>query len=57
MFFETKKNTVFSPDNPVLENLYSLLEQHEPTLGGSHFYDDLIEVYESLDSKLKEENK
>lgn len=57
MYFETKKNTVFSPANPILENLYNLLEKHEPALGGSHFYDDLIEAYESLDSKLKEENK
>lgn len=57
MFFETKKNTVFSPGNPILENLYNMLEKHEPALGGSHFYEDLIEVYETLDSQLKEENK
>ncbi|MFI8492192.1 hypothetical protein ACIGC1_04665 [Peribacillus butanolivorans] len=56
MYFETKKNTVFSPANPKLENLYNLLKKHEPTLGGSHFYDDLIEIYESLENELKEEN-
>ncbi|MFJ7831770.1 hypothetical protein ACIQXU_16285 [Peribacillus sp. NPDC097284] len=57
MYFETKKNTVFSPDNSKLENLYKLLEKHEAALGGSHFYDDLIEVYESLENELKEENE
>ncbi|MFP3512978.1 hypothetical protein SB775_25900 [Peribacillus sp. SIMBA_075] len=57
MYFETKKNTVFSPANPKLENLYNLIEKHEPAFGGSHFYDDLIEIYESLDNKLKEEDQ
>ncbi|WP_340373259.1 hypothetical protein [Peribacillus sp. FSL E2-0218] len=57
MYFETKKNTVFSPANPKLESLYNLLEKHEPALGGSHFYDDLIEIYETLENNLKEENQ
>jgi hypothetical protein len=57
MYFETKKNTVFSPTNLKLESLYKILEKHEPALGGSHFYDDLIEIYESLENELKEENQ
>lgn len=55
MYFKTKKNTVFSPANPKLEILYNWLEKHESTLGGSHSYNDLIEIYESLESELKEE--
>ncbi|WP_157805751.1 hypothetical protein [Bacillus sp. mrc49] len=57
MYFETKKNTVFSPANPKLESLYNWLEKHESTLGGSHSYDDLIEIYETLENNLKEENQ
>ncbi|MBT2615298.1 MULTISPECIES: hypothetical protein [unclassified Bacillus (in: firmicutes)] len=57
MYFDTKKSTVFSPANPQLESLYNWLEKHESTLGGSHSYDDLIEIYESLENELKEEKQ
>lgn len=55
MYFETKKHTIFSPKNPVLDNFYKLLEKYAPVLAGSSIFDDLVEVYEFLDSIFEEE--
>ncbi len=57
MYFDSKGRTVFSPNNNLLEPFYKLLEQYEPSIGGSHLYEDLIENYEYLDSMLKEGEK
>lgn len=57
MYFNSKGRTVFSPNNNLLEPLYKLLEQYEPSIGGSHLFEDLIENYEYLDSMLKEGEK
>ncbi len=55
MYFNTKNGAVFEPKNPMLAGLYKLLEKHEPSLSGSRVFDDLVEVYETLDNDLKEE--
>ena len=57
MYFDSKGRTVFSPETDLLEPLYKLLEQYEPSIGGSHLFEDLIENYEYLDSMLKEGEK
>ncbi len=57
MYFDSKGRTVFIPNNNLLEPLYKLLEQYEPSIGGSHLFEDLIENYEFLDSMLKEGEK
>lgn len=54
MYFETDKGTVWEPENKELKSLYSVLEKHAPSLSGSRLFDELIEVYETLDSDLKE---
>ncbi|MGE6611900.1 hypothetical protein ACQKFG_15370 [Peribacillus sp. NPDC076916] len=57
MYFDSKGRTVFSPETDLLQPLYKLLEQYEPSIGGSHLFEDLIENYEYLDSMLKEGEK
>lgn len=57
MYFNSKGRTIFSPKNNILEPLYKLLEQYEPSIGGSYLFEDLIENYEFLDSMLKEGEK
>lgn len=52
---ETKNRTVFSPVNPVLEPLYEFIEKYQANLSGSKFFDELIDNYEYMDQKLKEE--
>lgn len=54
MYFETDKKTVWEPENQELKSLYAVLEKHAPSLSGSKLFDELIEVYETLDSDLKE---
>ncbi|MEK4669179.1 hypothetical protein [Niallia sp. FSL R7-0271] len=53
-YFDAKDRTVFSPVNDKLEPLFKFLEQHQKSLSGSNFYDDLVELYEYLDQVLKE---
>jgi hypothetical protein len=55
-YFDTKNGMVFAPSNPELNGLYLLIKKHYEVLGNSRFYDDLIDVYETLDLDLKEEN-
>ena len=54
MYFDSKGRTIFSPETDLLKPLFKLLEQYEPSIGGSHLFEDLIENYEFLDSMLKE---
>lgn len=55
MYFDTKKGPVYEPKNPVLRSLYEVLKKNEPVLGGSRLFEDLVDVYETLDFDLKEE--
>ncbi|WP_423408050.1 hypothetical protein AABM38_20620 [Heyndrickxia sp. MSNUG] len=55
MYFETKHKTVFSPRNNQLEPFYSALEKYAPVLGDSRVFEDLIEVYETLDSQEQDD--
>ncbi|WP_366160623.1 hypothetical protein ABXS71_16990 [Bacillus infantis] len=55
MYFDTKNGPVYSPVNPELKSLFTILEKNEPALGGSRFFDDLVEAYQTLDAELKEE--
>jgi len=56
MSFETKNGPVYEPGNQVLNGMYKLLEKHAPSLSGSRLFEDLVDVYESLNMDLKEEN-
>lgn len=60
-YFDSKgsKRTVFSPQSEVLTPVYKMLEQYEPTIGGSQLFDDMVENYEYLDFvfRNKEEAK
>lgn len=55
MYFDIKGGAVFEPKEPKLLPLYRLLEKHAPALDGSLLFEDLVEVYESLEMDLKEE--
>ena len=57
MSFETKNGPVYEPDNEILLFFYEMLKKHAPSLSGSRAFDDFIEVYQSLNFGLKEENK
>ncbi|WP_430482778.1 hypothetical protein [Rossellomorea marisflavi] len=54
--FDTDKGIVWAPMNPLLESFYNHLAAHQSVLGNSRFYEDLIEIYETLEHDLKEEN-
>jgi hypothetical protein len=53
--FETKNGPVYEPNNPVLNGLYEVLKKNAPVLDGSRLFQDLVDVYESLNMDLKEE--
>ncbi|MDF2791331.1 MAG: hypothetical protein K0S80_4433 [Neobacillus sp.] len=53
--FDTKKGPVYEPDHPALNGMYELLKKHADTLSGSRLYEDLVDVYESINMDLKEE--
>lgn len=53
MYFETKHKTVFSPKNSLLDELYRYLEKNAPVIGDSRLFEDLVEVYESLDEEME----
>jgi hypothetical protein len=53
-YFEAKGRTVFSPQCSVLEPVYKMLEQYEPTIGGSQLFEDMVENYEYLDFVLRD---
>ncbi|MEK4973284.1 hypothetical protein NSQ89_13055 [Niallia sp. FSL R7-0648] len=54
-YFYSKNKTIWSPQNPALEALYNFLEKHRELLEGSGLYDNLTEIYESMDEQLREE--
>ncbi len=54
-YFETSKQTIFSPNNPVLDSFYKLLEKYAPVLQDSPIFNDLVETYEFLNFLLKEQ--
>lgn len=56
MYFDSKKGPVYAPDRPELKSFYELLQKHHETLGGSRLFEDLVDVYETLDQDLKEES-
>lgn len=56
MYFETKEGNVWEPECPMLKSFYETLKKHEPTIGGSRLFEELKEVYETLDRDLKEED-
>jgi hypothetical protein len=51
-YFETKKHSVFSPENPTLTHFYSLLEKYAPVIGDSPLFDDLVDLYHTLDQDI-----
>lgn len=53
MSFETKNGPVYRPSNQILNSLYEVLKKHAPSLEGSRVFDDLVEVYETLDFDMK----
>lgn len=55
MYFNRKKGAIFSPEDSKLMPLYNLLEKYQKSLDGSEFYEEMVEVYESLETDLKEE--
>jgi len=54
-YFYSKNKTIWSPQNPALEAFYNFLEKHRELLEGSSLYDNLTEIYESMDEQLREE--
>lgn len=56
-YFEAKGRTVFSPQSPVLEPVYKMLEQYESAIGGSQLFEDMVENYEYLDFVLREKEE
>lgn len=58
MYFESKTHGfVYEPTNPINKPLFAFLYEHHSSLGGSRMFDDLIEVYQSQELDLKEEEK
>lgn len=53
--FETKKGPVYEPINPELQSLYEVLKKNALVLDGSRVFEDLVEVYETLEMDLKGE--
>ncbi|GKU81234.1 hypothetical protein [Niallia sp. NCCP-28] len=54
-FFFTGNKTVYSSENPKLEQFYSFLEKYSSNFSGSKFYEELLNMYQKLDEELKEE--
>lgn len=52
MWFETKNRFVCSPENPSLTSFYKVLEKYAPVIGDSRLFDDLVDIYETLDFDL-----
>ena len=52
--FDTKKGPVYEPVNPALKGLFEVLKKNAPALDGSRVFEDLVDVYESLNMDLKE---
>lgn len=52
---ETKHHAVFEPANPVLKGFYDFISKYAPVIGDSRIYEDLLDVYYSLEQDLKEE--
>jgi hypothetical protein len=57
MHFETKHRTVFSPENAILHDFYKVLEKYAAAVGDSRLFEDFIDIYETLDTDLKEGEK
>ncbi|WP_370225254.1 hypothetical protein [Cytobacillus sp.] len=55
MYFNRKKGAIFSPEDEKLLPFYNLLEKYQKSLDGCEFYEEMVEVYESLELDLKEE--
>lgn len=49
VYIDTKNGPVWEPENPANKPLYELLAKHQPILDGSSLFEDLVEVYESLE--------
>ncbi|MEI5909423.1 hypothetical protein WAK64_20555 [Bacillus spongiae] len=54
-YFTNKNGMTFEPTHSILQDLYKHIEKYNSVLGGSRFYDDLIDIYETIDFDLKED--
>jgi len=54
MSFDTKKGTVYPPENQMLNSFYEVLKKHAPSLDGSRAFEDMKEVYEALEYDMRE---
>ncbi|EFV74464.1 MULTISPECIES: hypothetical protein [Cytobacillus] len=55
MYFNRKKGAIFSPEDSKLLPFYNLLEKYQKSLDGSAIYEEMVEIYEGLETDLKEE--
>lgn len=55
MHFNTKKGPVYEPENTELRSLYDVIKKHAISLDGSPVFEELVEVYKTLDVDLKED--
>lgn len=57
MYFNRKKGAIFSPEDSKLVPFYNLLEKHQKSLDGSELYEEMVEIYEGLETDLREEKE
>lgn len=55
MYFNTKNGPVYEPENAELRSFYNVIKKHSETLDGSPIFEDLVEVYSTLELDLKED--
>lgn len=54
---ETKHHVVFEPTNSTLIGFYNYIQKYAPVIGDSRIYEDLLDVYYSLEQDLKEDDR
>lgn len=52
---DTKHGLILEPTAPEARSLYTWLKKYQPSLDGSPAYEEMVEVYETLEFDLNEE--
>ncbi|MBY0122190.1 hypothetical protein [Bacillus sp. S/N-304-OC-R1] len=55
--FETKSGVIYEPTTSVSQSVFDWLKNHQSTLEGSRAYEDMKEIYETLEYDFGQKEK
>ncbi|PTY84527.1 hypothetical protein B5V91_13290 [Heyndrickxia sporothermodurans] len=55
--FDTKDGPIYEPTTSVTESIYKWLKKHQATLDGSRAYEEMKEIYETLDFDFRQNKR